>query len=901
MIAENARNAENAEKRRLKENRDRTAYWTRWGPYVSERQWGTVREDYSADGSAWDYFSHAQSLYRAYRWGEDGIAGICDNHQRLCFGLAFWNEQDPILKEKMFGLSSTQGNHGEDVKEYYFYLDNTPTHSYMKYLYKYPQAAYPYQQLVEENQRRGYEDAEFELLDTGIFERDRYFDIFIEYAKTSDEDISIKITAHNRGDQESPLHILPTLWFRNTWSWEENAPKPQLKAYAQKDSYSVIESNHESLGDRWLYCQGEHTPLFVDNETNEQKLSGQKTAGYAKDGINNYVVEGAKNDINPEQTGTKFAAQYQLSIPAGESRTLSLRLCDSNQLQDPFGSEFSALFDQRQQEADDFYQSFIQGKISEDERNVQRQAFAGMLWNKQFYYYVIKDWLEGDPAQPAPPEGHKHVRNTNWTHLFNDDIISMPDKWEYPWYASWDLAFHLVPLAVIDPDFAKLQLSRLTREWYMHPNGQIPAYEWDFNDVTPPVQAWGAWQIYQLEQKYWGRQDKIFLETIFQKLLLNFTWWVNREDIEGRNVFEGGFLGMDNIGVFDRSATLPTGGILEQADATSWMGMYCLGMLNIALELAIDRSPYEDTASKFFEHFLYIADAMNDVGGISLWDEEDGFYYDAIAFSDGSRQKMEVRSLVGLIPLLAVVAIGPETIDKLPGFERRLQWFIDNRPDLKQNVACMETKGVGAKRLLALCYATHHSNGHKNKLRRLLEYMLDESEFMGPHGIRSVSKYHQDHPFVLSVNGSENCVRYQPAESSNGLFGGNSNWRGPVWFPINYILLEALQRFHGYLGEDFKIDCPTGSGNQKTLDEVAIFIAKRMITIFLKDKNGRRPVFGGIEKFQSDPHWQDYILFYEYFNGDDGAGLGASHQTGWTGLVAHMIQLGVEMGFNDYE
>jgi len=901
MIAENARNAENAEKRRLKENRDRTAYWTRWGPYVSERQWGTVREDYSADGSAWDYFSHAQSLYRAYRWGEDGIAGICDNHQRLCFGLAFWNEQDPILKEKMFGLSSTQGNHGEDVKEYYFYLDNTPTHSYMKYLYKYPQAAYPYQQLVEENQRRGYEDAEFELLDTGIFERDRYFDIFIEYAKTSDEDISIKITAHNRGDQESPLHILPTLWFRNTWSWEENAPKPQLKAYAQKDSYSVIESNHESLGDRWLYCQGEHTPLFVDNETNEQKLSGQKTAGYAKDGINNYVVEGAKNDINPEQTGTKFAAQYQLSILPGESRTLSLRLCDSNQLQDPFGSEFSALFDQRQQEADDFYQSFIRGKISEDERNVQRQAFAGMLWNKQFYYYVIKDWLEGDPAQPAPPEGHKHVRNTNWTHLFNDDIISMPDKWEYPWYASWDLAFHLVPLAVIDPDFAKLQLSRLTREWYMHPNGQIPAYEWDFNDVTPPVQAWGAWQIYQLEQKYWGRQDKIFLETIFQKLLLNFTWWVNREDIEGRNVFEGGFLGMDNIGVFDRSATLPTGGILEQADATSWMGMYCLGMLNIALELAIDRSPYEDTASKFFEHFLYIADAMNDVGGISLWDEEDGFYYDAIAFSDGSRQKMEVRSLVGLIPLLAVVAIGPETIDKLPGFERRLQWFIDNRPDLKQNVACMETKGVGAKRLLALCYATHHANGYKNKLRRLLEYMLDESEFMGPHGIRSVSKYHQDHPFVLSVNGSENCVRYQPAESSNGLFGGNSNWRGPVWFPINYILLEALQRFHGYLGEDFKIDCPTGSGNPKTLDEVAIFIAKRMITIFLKDKNGRRPVFGGIEKFQSDPHWQDYILFYEYFNGDDGAGLGASHQTGWTGLVAHMIQLGVEMGFNDYE
>ena len=890
-----------AEKQRLKENRDRTAYWTRWGPYVSERQWGTVREDYSADGSAWDYFTHEQSLYRAYRWGEDGIAGICDNHQRLCFAIAFWNEQDPILKEKMFGLSSTQGNHGEDVKEYYFYLDNTPTHSYMKYLYKYPQAEYPYPQLVEENQNRGYEDPEFELLDTGIFESDRYFDIFVEYAKTTDEDISIKITAHNRGNEEKPLHILPTLWFRNTWSWDSDEPKPDLKIYAQKEDYSIIASSHPSLGARWLYCQGASDLLFTENETNKQRFSGQKNDGYAKDGINNYVVENQKDAINLENVGTKFAARYQVSVPAGESRSILLRLCDSNQLQDPFGTEFLELFKQRQQEADDFYHSLTPGKMSEDERNVQRQAFAGMLWNKQFYYYVIKDWLEGDPAQPDPPEGHQHVRNTDWTHLFNDDVISMPDKWEYPWYASWDLAFHLVPLAVIDPDYAKLQLSRLNREWYMHPNGQIPAYEWDFNDVTPPVQAWGAWQIYRLEQKYWGRQDKEFLETIFQKLLLNFTWWVNREDAEGKNVFEGGFLGMDNIGVFDRSSELPMGGTLQQADATSWMGMYCLGMLTIALELAIDRSPYEDTASKFFEHFLFIADAMNDVGGVALWDEEDGFYYDAISFSDGSRQKMEVRSLVGLIPLLGVVAISPETIQKLPGFERRLQWFIENRPDLKENVACMETEGVGAKRLLALCYATHRDDGKKNKLRRLLEYMLDEEEFMSPHGIRSVSKYHQENPFIVNVDGNEHCVRYEPAESTTGMFGGNSNWRGPVWFPINYILLEALQNFHGYLGEDFKIAFPTGSGNEKTLDEVAVLIAKRMITTFLKDSSGRRPVFGGIEKFQTDPHWQDYILFYEYFSGDNGAGLGASHQTGWTGLVAHMIQLGVEMGLNDYE
>ena len=896
-----------AEKERLKENRERSAYWTRWGPYVSERQWGTVREDYSDDGSAWDYFTHEQSLSRAYRWGEDGIAGICDNHQRLCFALAFWNEQDAILKEKMFGLTSTQGNHGEDVKEYYFYLDNTPTHSYMKYLYKYPQTAYPYRELVEENQRRGYDEPEYELLDTGIFERDRYFDIFIEYAKCSAEDIVVKVTACNRGDEEKPLHILPTLWFRNTWAWTENrdteeAKQPQLKTYADKGDYSIIEAKHPTLGQRWLYCKGAHQRLFTENETNTQRLYNQPNASsYVKDGINNYVVEGDKNAVNPDETGTKFSAHYSLLIPAGESKSIVLRLSDSEALQNPFAYEPEQIIAQRKQEADAFYKSFEPENLSEDERNVQRQAFAGMLWTKQFYYYVIEDWLKGDKTQPAPPEGRAQIRNGDWKHLFNDDIISMPDKWEYPWYASWDLAFHLVPLAIIDPDYAKLQLSRLTREWYMHPNGQIPAYEWDFNDVTPPVQAWGAWQVYQIEQKYWGRQDKDFLERIFQKLLLNFTWWVNREDAEGKNIFQGGFLGMDNIGVFDRSKGLPAESSLEQADATSWMGMYCLGMLTIALELAVDRPPYEDTASKFFEHFLYIAEAMNHLDGVSLWDEEDGFFYDAITCGSGERQLMKVRSLVGLIPLLGVVPIAPDTLSKLPGFERRLEWFIQNRSDLKKNVACMETEGTGAKRLLALCYATAHSDGSKNKLRRLLEYMLDEDEFLGPHGIRSVSKYHQDHPFTLQINAEEHRVQYQPAESNSGLFGGNSNWRGPVWFPINYLLLEALNNFYDYLGDDFKIEFPTGSGKEKNLREVSILIGKRMVTTFLRNKSGKRPVYGGIDKFQSDPHWRDYVLFHEYFNGDDGAGLGASHQTGWTGLVAYMLQLAAEEGMNDYE
>ena len=885
----------NAERQRLQENRERKAYWTRWGCYVSERQWGTVREDYSEDGSAWDYFSHQDSLSRAYRWGEDGIAGICDNHQRLCFALAFWNERDPIIKEKMFGLTGSQGNHGEDVKEYYFYLDNTPTHSYMKYLYKYPQSEYPYGDLVQEKQRRGFNDPEYELLDTGIFDEDRYFDIFIEYAKASDEDILIKVTAHNRGDEEKPLHILPTLWFRNTWSWYEDAKKPRLKVYDQKDSYSIIEASGTSLGKRWLYSNNPDALLFTENETNNKLLFGTENASpYVKDGINNYVVQGNKDAVNPDEIGTKFSSHYKLSIPRRESRTIELRLCNSDSLQNPF-ADFEEIFAKRKQEADEFYHWINPHKISEDHRNIQRQAFAGMLWSKQFYYYVVEDWLEGDSGTIAPPESRKFARNSEWKHLFNDDIISMPDKWEYPWYAAWDLAFHLVPLAILDPDYAKLQLSRLTREWYMHPNGQIPAYEWAFSDVNPPVEAWAAWQIYTLEEKYWGRKDKNFLERIFQKLLLNFTWWVNREDAEGNNIFEGGFLGLDNIGVFDRSSELPTGGYLEQADGTSWMGMYSLGMLHIALELAQDRPPYEDVASKFFEHFLYIADAMNNIGeGFSLWDNEDGFYYDAINFPDGGRSMLKVRSLVGLIPLLGVNVLEPETIENLPGFKKRLEWFIENRTDLKKNVACMVTEGMGAKRLLALCYATKRNNGENNKLQKLLTYMFDEAEFLSSYGIRSVSKYHNEHPFVMHVNGNEYRVDYQPAESTSGMFGGNSNWRGPIWFPINYLLLEALQNFYEYLGDDFKIEFPTGSGDYKTLQEIIIELATRMTSIFLKDEKGKRPVFGGIEKFQNDPHWRDYILFHEYFHGDNGAGLGASHQTGWTGVVSYMIQLYAE-------
>lgn len=881
------------EEARLQQDHDRTAYWKRWGPYLSERQWGTVREDYSADGSAWDYFPHDHARSRAYRWGEDGIAGICDNHQRLCFAIALWNGQDPILKERIFGLTGNEGNHGEDVKEYYFYLDNTPTHSYMKCLYKYPQAAFPYTQLVEENRQRGRQAPEFELLDTGVFADDRYFDVFIEYAKNTAEDILIQYSVVNRGPEEKTLHILPTLWFRNTWSWFPDQEKPSVKVLKSDQHLSVIEASESSLGNRWLYCNEATELLFTENETNFERLYGVGNASpYVKDGINNYIIHGQKKAVNPNQIGTKVAAYHVLSIAPGETKTVRLRFCDVPDLAEPFGANFDHILRARITEADEFYHRISPFPLSEDERNVQRQAFAGMLWSKQFYYYVVEDWLKGDPLSPVPPESRQNGRNSDWVHVFNDDVLSMPDTWEYPWFAAWDLAFHVIPLAIIDPAFAKRQLTRLTREWYMHPNGQLPAYEWAFGDVNPPVHAWAAWRVYNIEQKIYGRADQEFLERVFQKLLFNFTWWVNRKDIQGNNIFQGGFLGLDNIGVFDRSAQLPTGGTLEQADGTSWMGMYCINMLTIALELAADNPAYEDIASKFFEHFLRISSAMEGIGrnDIALWDETDGFYYDVLLFPDGRHDPMKVRSLVGLAPLFAVGTLEPKILEKLPSFKRRTEWFIQNRPDLTTGIACMQSLGVGDRRLLAIT--------NEQKLRRILEKMLDEAEFLSPYGIRSVSKFHADHPYILTANGQEYRVDYEPAESTTGLFGGNSNWRGPIWFPMNYLIIESLQRFHHYMGDNFKVECPTGSGKQMTLLEVAIELSNRLGQIFLLNSSGHRPVYGGMEVFQTNPHWRDLILFHEYFHGDNGAGLGASHQTGWTGLVSEMIQRCGEHGVN---
>ncbi|MBW4468307.1 MAG: glucosidase [Pegethrix bostrychoides GSE-TBD4-15B] len=876
------------EELRLQQDRERTAYWKRWGPYLSERQWGTVREDYSPYGSAWDYFSHDQARSRSYRWGEDGIAGISDSRQRLCFAIALWNGNDPILKERLFGLTGTEGNHGEDVKEYYFYLDSTPTHSYMKCLYKYPQQAFPYGDLVAENRRRSRSEPEFELLDTGIFAENRYFDLFVEYAKAAPEDILIQVTIANRSSEAHSLHLLPTLWFRNLWAWNPEIEKPFMKPVSDAD-FSVIEAVHPTLGTRWLYCESGSELLFTDNETNYKQLFGSSNVSpYAKDGINDYVVQGDLSSVNPDRIGSKFAARYLLSFAAGETKTIRLRLSDCSSLADPVGAEFTQILQMRQQEADEFYRRICPFPMAAEERSIQRQAFAGLLWSKQYYNYVVQDWLNGDAGQPPPPSERKAGRNREWQNLFSEDIFSMPDKWEYPWFAAWDLAFHLIPLVAVDPDFAKLQLDRLTREWYMQPNGQLPAYEWAFGDVNPPVHAWAAMRVYQIEQKLYGRADRQFLQRVFHKLLLNFTWWVNRKDMEGRNVFQGGFLGLDNIGVFDRSSELPTGGYLNQADGTSWMGMYCLNMLTIALELAKADDSYEDIASKFFEHFLYIADAIDGIGDaeISLWDEEDGFYYDALRTPSGHQSPLKVRSIVGLIPLFAVTVLELETLEQFPGFKKRMQWFIQNRPDLKNNVACMETPGMGARRLLAIVY--------KAKLQRILERMLDENEFLSPHGIRGISKYHQEHPYVLRCDGGSYYVHYEPAESTTGLFGGNSNWRGPIWFPINYLIIEALWQFYRYFGDDFKVECPTGSGQEMTLREVAIELSQRLVTIFEADAAGRRPVYGDLELFQSDPHWRDYILFHEYFHGDSGAGLGASHQTGWTGLVATLILQNVE-------
>ncbi|MEO6655785.1 MAG: glucosidase [Pyrinomonadaceae bacterium] len=871
-----------AEETRLSESNGRTKHWKRWGPYVSERAWGTVREDYSADGSAWDYFPHDHARSRAYRWNEDGIAGISDRHQNICFSVALWNGKDPILKERLFGLTGSEGNHGEDVKEIYYYLDSTPTHSYMKYLYKYPQAAFPYEQLILENRNRTKAEGEFELIDTGLFNENKYFDVFVEYAKADVEDMLIKITVANRGPESAAIQVLPTVWFRNTWAW--NGDPVSCKLHKIKDD--VIGMECSDLGKRWLYCDGSNDLLYTENETNNERLfAGENRTPYVKDGINDYVVSGKLDAVNPAQVGTKAAAQYVLEVPAGESVTIRLRLSDQTlaRSSDAFKG-FDKAFDQRIAEADEFYSNIVPAGLSADARNVQRQAFAGMLWSKQFYHYVVRDWLKGDAAMPPPPETRKDGRNHDWTHLYNADIISMPDKWEYPWYAAWDLAFHCIPLAIVDSDFAKEQLVLMLREWYMHPNGQIPAYEWAFGDVNPPVHAWAALRVYQIDKKRTGIGDRQFLARVFQKLLLNFTWWVNRKDAEGNNVFEGGFLGLDNIGVFDRSQPLPTGGILAQSDGTSWMAMYCLNMLAIALELAGEDSTYEDLASKFWEHFLFISGAMNNLGdeGISLWDEEDGFYYDVLHLHGQVSMPLRVRSMVGLIPLFAVGSIDPEILDALPDFKRRMQWFIDNRPDLTANVSCMRTPGMGERRLLAVAY--------RERLERVLKVMLDENEFLSPYGIRAVSRFHKDNPYILRVNGDENRVDYEPGESSSGLFGGNSNWRGPIWFPVNYLLVESLQKFHYYYGDDLKVECPTGSGNMMNLWEVSQELSRRMSRIFLQDADGQRPVFGNSEKFRTDEHFRDHILFYEYFHGDNGSGLGASHQTGWTGLVAKLLQ-----------
>ena len=867
-----------AEERRLQEDRNRTAYWRRWGPYLSERQWGTVREDYSVDGSAWNYFPHDHARSRAYRWGEDGIAGISDNHQRLCFAIALWNEEDPILKERIFGLTGPEGNHGEDVKEYYFYLDNTPSHAYMKYLYKYPHKAFPYKEIVEENQRRGYHDPEYELVDTGIFDGDRYFDVFVEYAKASPEDILIKICAANRGNERKTLHVLPTLWYRNTWAWGENSEKPTLAL----DTSSTVRASHPTFGERWLFCQDSKELLFTENETNSERLFGIKNQHpYVKDGINNYIVNGKEDAVNKNQTGTKVAAHYEITLDAGESKTIYLRLADNKELKQPFGADFENTFQTRKQEASEFYQHISPQNLSEDARNVQRQAFAGLLWTKQYYHYIVEDWLKGDSNQPSPQR--YNARNQEWIHLFNDDVISMPDKWEFPWYAAWDLAFHVVPLAMIDPDFAKRQMDRFTREWYMHPNGQIPAYEWHFSDVNPPVHAWGTWRVYQIEKEFYGRGDTDFLERVFQKLLLNFTWWVNRKDNNGDNVFQGGFLGLDNIGIFDRSSELPTGGYLEQSDGTSWMGMYSLNMLVIALELAKFNPTYEDIASKFFEHFLYIADAMNHIGetNIHLWDDEDQFFYDVLHSPHDERHHLKVRSMVGLVPLFAAEILEADVLNSFPSFNKRFEWFIQNRPKLQENIASLEVQGSGARRLLAIV--------NPDKLKAILQKMLDETEFLSPHGVRSVSKFHANNPYIFDVDGQQHRVDYEPAESTNGMFGGNSNWRGPVWFPMNFLIIESLQKFHSYLGDDFKVECPTGSGQFLNLAEVATELSHRLMSIFIRNEAGNRPVHGGHKEFQSNPHWHDLILFYEYFHGDNGAGLGANHQTGWTGLVANLI------------
>ncbi|WP_232296175.1 glucosidase [Terriglobus sp. TAA 43] len=873
------------ESARVSEARTANVPWRKWGPYLSERQWGTVREDYSQNGDAWDYFSHDQARSRAYRWGEDGLAGISDDNQTLCFSLALWNGNDPILKERAFGLTNSEANHGEDVKEYYFYLDNTPSHSYMKYLYKYPQAAYPYEQLIEVNRGRNRGDMEFELLDTGIFAENRYFDVLVEYAKQDPEDILIQITATNRGPDTATIHLLPTLWFRNTWSWSKDATKPSLQQEKGRDDVQVVTISHEQLGNGYLFCDGNVPLLFTDNETNEERIFGKPNLNpYVKDGINRFIVNGEQDAVRPAQTGTKAAAHYHLNVEAGTSAVVRLRLSPhaSGIIPSPF-EKFDSTMQNRREEADLFYKKVIPAMASSGQAAVMRQALAGMLWSKQFFYFDLSEWLrehEANPMAGIPTE----MRNSDWFHMLNQNVISMPDKWEYPWFAAWDLAFHTIALSLVDPDFAKSQLDLMLEDNYLHPSGQIPAYEWNFSDVNPPVHAWATLFLYRMGQSA-GMEDIEFLKRSFAKLSLNFSWWVNRKDRFGNNLFGGGFLGLDNIGVFDRSAPLPTGGCLEQADGTAWVSLFCQNMLEISVELASHDSFFQDMATKFAEHFLWIAKALNQTGAEGMWDEEDGFYYDILRLPDGSCQRLKVHSMVGLLPLCAVTIIEPWQRERIPRVVEALRERLRRMPELLNNIhpTGLGHLGYGERGIVALVTP--------ERLRRILTRMLDENEFLSPYGIRSLSRYHAEHPYLFDAGGREYGVWYLPAESDTGMFGGNSNWRGPIWMPVNGLLIRALLSLYLYHGDDFKIECPTGSGKLMNLYEVAHEITNRLTKIFLRDENGRRPVYGGTETFQSDPNWKDHILFFEYFHGDNGAGLGASHQTGWTGIIATLMDI----------
>jgi hypothetical protein len=867
-----------AEHQRLEETRRGSKKWRQWGPYLSERQWGTVREDYSADGSAWDHFPHEHARSRAYRWGEDGLAGFSDDQQLLCFSVALWNGKDAILKERMFGLTGPEGNHGEDVKELYWYLDATPTGSYLKHLYKYPQQAFPYARLVEENRRRDKHEAEFELLDTGVFDADRYFDIVTEYAKSDADDVLIRISATNRGDDAATIHLLPQLFFRNTWSWSGSATRPETFV---RDAHT-LELRHPTLGTYFLHFEDEPELLFTENDTNAPKLWNAPNAEgrYYKDAFHDYLVANHHGAVNPQRRGTKVALHIACALASGATRRIRLRLT-RNPNPGAF-TDFDTIFSTRIDEADDFYAHVQRDLHDADARHVQRLAFAGLIWSRQFYYLDIPQWLTGDPAQPKPPSSRG--RNRGWEHLNNADVITMPDKWEYPYYCVWDTALQCCALAQIDPEWAKHELVLVTREWYMHPNGQLPAYEWAYGDVNPPVHAWAAWRVYQIDRDNNGRRcDRAFLERVFHKLLLNFTWWVNRKDLTGRNIFQGGFLGLDNIGVFDRSATLPTGGHINQADGTSWMATYALNMMRIALELARENPTYQDLATKFFEHFLHIAEAMTSMGatGVDLWDPADEFFYDVLCLPDGSNCSLKVRSMVGLLPLMAVEVLDPELLASVPEFAQRLEWFLNYRPDLAKLVSRWQDPGKGETRLLSLL------RGHR--MKALLRRMLDETEFLSSHGLRALSRHHLDHPYVYNANSMDFSVRYQAAESDSGLFGGNSNWRGPVWMPVNFLIIESLRKFHSYYGDDFQVECPTGSGNFMTIAQVADELSRRLSDLFLRDQNGRRPVLAYHEKLQSDPHFRDHVLFHEYFDGETGRGVGASHQTGWTALVASLL------------